>query len=81
MHQWKNEIQNKYQFRNTKFIYIYSSGDLDDEQMYDHDSVKRNYIMLKTTQKERIENQREKREKKNHRSIKGCISSQTQLFK
>ena len=23
MHQWKNEIQNKYQFRNTKFIYIY----------------------------------------------------------
>ena len=81
MHQWKNEIQNKYQFRNTKFIYIYSSGDFDDEQMYDHDSVKRNYIMLKTTQKERIENQREKREKKNHRSINGCISYQTQLFK
>ena len=23
MYQWKNEIQNKYQFRNTKYIYIY----------------------------------------------------------
>ena len=23
MHQWKNEIHNKYQFRNTEFIYIY----------------------------------------------------------
>ena len=57
-------------------------GGLDDEQVYDQDSLKRNYIMWKTSQEGGgIEKQRERREKKNHRSTKGCISSQNKLFK
>ena len=43
---------------------MYSSGGLDDKQVYDQDSVKRNYIMWKPSQKRRIEKtEREKKEK------------------
>ena len=43
---------------------MYSSGGLDDEQVYDHDSVKKNYRMWKPSQKGGIGNEREKERKR-----------------
>ena len=56
---------------------IYSSIGLDDEQVYDQDGLKGNYIMWKTSHKRGIEKQRKRKEEKIYCSTKGCISPQT----
>ena len=56
---------------------IYSSEGLDDQQVYDRDGLKGNYIMWKTSHKRGIEKQRKRKEEKIYCSTKGCISPQT----
>ena len=43
--------------------------DLDDEQVYDQDDLKENYIMYKTLRKRGIEEDRKREEKKNYCNI------------